>query len=187
MPPVNTHEGPACIGVSTHEAAARVMAGTHTRGSRRAAHLLCACLTVSLGCAGVAWHAHAAPARTGSTTAPPARKLDAVEERIRTAETWIRDARRTESQSTRQLRDAETRLGAARAELMRLREAQAGLRKETERLDVVIAAGESRRRDMATARQLRGPSQFGRDSSNSRIRRSPSRTRVLSVPRGRQS
>ena len=124
-------------------------AGTHIPGPRRAAHLLCACLTILLCCADPARDANAASARAATATPPPARKLDAVEERIRTAEKWIRDARRTESQSTSQLRDAETRLGAARAELMRLREAQAGLRKETERLDGVIAAGEARRRELA--------------------------------------
>lgn len=106
--------------------------------------LLCACLTILLG-GGNAPSAHAANA-----TPPPAHKLDAVEARIRTAEKWIRNARLTESQSTRQLREAEARLGTARAELERLRSTQAGLQAETARLDTIIASGEARRRELAT-------------------------------------
>ena len=115
----------------------------HMGGSRRAARLVCACLAIALCCDnGIS----AAPA---ADAPPPARKLDAVEARIRNTEQWMRDARRSESQSTRQLREAETRLGAARTELMKLRGAQAVLGQESERLDREIAAGETRRRELS--------------------------------------
>ena len=88
-----------------------------------------------------AWAANAAP--------PPAKRLDALEANIRTTEKWIRDARATESQSTRELREAETKLGRARTELAQLERDQQQLQATAAQLTNAIAARETQRIQLA--------------------------------------
>ena len=87
-----------------------------------------------------AWAANAA--------APPGKRLDALEANIRTTEKWIRTARVTESQSTRELREAETKLGVARAELAQLQRDQHELQAQATELTNAIALREAQRKHL---------------------------------------
>ena len=89
------------------------------------------------------------PAGAANAAAPPGKRLDALEANIRTTEKWIRDARATESQSTRELREAETKLGRARTELAQLERERQTLQATATRLTDAIAVRETQRKHLA--------------------------------------
>ena len=93
--------------------------------------------------------AFSAPAWAANAAPPPGKRLDALEANIRTTEKWIREARATESQSTRELREAETKLGRARTELAQLERDQQQLQATAAQLTNAIAARETQRKHLA--------------------------------------